>query len=100
MSASQYRGQLDRTRKQRVEAEKKAGDYRTKETQKRTAASSARTAAWKSNSRVVPHRAPCEPGIGFLPVSTLRASSTRGCRCRCCYASVNPRHSVRLLVLP
>jgi len=51
MSASQYRGQLDRKRKQRWEAEKKAGDYRTKETQKRTAAANARTAAQKSSSR-------------------------------------------------
>jgi hypothetical protein len=50
VSASQYRSQLDRKRKQRVEAEKRAGDYRTKETQKRTAASNARAAAGKSKS--------------------------------------------------
>lgn len=31
MSASQYRGQLERKQKQRFEAEKKAGEYRTKE---------------------------------------------------------------------
>ena len=52
MSASQYRSQLERKRKQRVEAEKRAGDYRTKETQKRTAASKARAAAGKSKSSV------------------------------------------------
>jgi hypothetical protein len=50
MSASQYRGQLDRKRKQRIEAEKKAGDYRSKETAKRTAAAKARTAATKATS--------------------------------------------------
>ncbi len=45
MSASQYRGQLDRKRKQRIEAEKKTGDCRSKETARRTAAAKARTAA-------------------------------------------------------
>lgn len=39
MTASQYRGQLERKRKQRVEAEKKAGEYRTKESNKRAEAS-------------------------------------------------------------
>ena len=48
MSASQYRGQLERKRKQRIEAEKRAGEYRSKETAKRTAAAKARTAADKS----------------------------------------------------
>lgn len=48
MSASQYRGQLQRKRKQRIEAETKAGEYRSKETAKRTAAAKARTAADKS----------------------------------------------------
>jgi hypothetical protein len=48
MSASQYRGQLQRKRKQRIEAERKAGEYRSKETVKRTAAAKARTAADKS----------------------------------------------------
>lgn len=45
MSASQYRGQLERKRKQRIEAERKAGQYRSKETAKRTAAAKARRAA-------------------------------------------------------
>ena len=50
MSASQYRGQLERKRKQRVEAEKKAGDYRSKESTKRAEATKARQAAAKSKS--------------------------------------------------
>ena len=50
MSASQYRGQLERKRKQRIEAERKAGEYRSKETGKRTAAAKARMAAGKSTS--------------------------------------------------
>lgn len=50
MSASQYRGQLERKRKQRLEAERKAGEYRSKETGKRTAAAKARTAAAKATS--------------------------------------------------
>ncbi|MCA2224225.1 hypothetical protein LDL49_23645 [Nonomuraea sp. NEAU-L178] len=50
MSASQYRSQLERKRKQRIEAEKKAGEYRSKETGKRTAAAKARTAAAKASS--------------------------------------------------
>ncbi len=50
MSASQYRGQLDRKRKQRIAAEKKAGDCRSKETAKRTAADKARAAADKAKS--------------------------------------------------
>ncbi|MGH3788248.1 MAG: hypothetical protein ACRDRG_17260 [Pseudonocardiaceae bacterium] len=50
MSASQYRGQLDRKRKQRWASEEKAGEYRTRESQKRTAAAKARAAAGKSNS--------------------------------------------------
>ena len=48
MSASQFRSQLDRKRKQRVEAEKKAGAYRTKESQKRAEATKARQAAAKT----------------------------------------------------
>ncbi len=48
MSASQYRGQLDRKRKQRIAAEKKAGDCRS--TEKRTAADKARAAADKAKS--------------------------------------------------
>ena len=44
-----YRGQLDRKRKQRVGAEKKAGEYRIKESNKRTEAAKARAAATKTN---------------------------------------------------
>lgn len=50
MSASQYRGQLDRKRKQRMEAEKKAGEYRNKETVKRSAAAKSRSAAERTTS--------------------------------------------------
>lgn len=50
MSASQYRGQLERKRKQRVDAEKKAGEYRTKESKKRAEAAKARQSATKTNS--------------------------------------------------
>lgn len=50
LSASAYRGQLDRKRSQRVEAEKKAGEYRIKESNKRTDAAKARQAAAKSSS--------------------------------------------------
>lgn len=50
MSASQYRSQLDRRRKQRVNAEKKAGEYRAKESKKRADAAKARQAAVKSKS--------------------------------------------------
>lgn len=50
MSASQYRGQLDRKRKQRMDAEKRAGEYRNKETVKRSAAAKSRSAADKATS--------------------------------------------------
>lgn len=50
MSASQYRSQLERKRSQRVEAEKKAGDYRIKESAKRADAAKARQAAAKATS--------------------------------------------------
>jgi len=50
MSANQYRSQLDRKRKQRAAAEKKVGEYRTKEADKRAAAAKARAAASRSNS--------------------------------------------------
>ena len=50
MSTTMYRGQLDRKRKQRLDAEKKAGTYRTKESQKRTAAATARLAASKTKN--------------------------------------------------
>jgi hypothetical protein len=52
MSASQYRRQLENKRKQRIDAEKKAGEYRTKETAKRTAVAKARTAAGKASSDI------------------------------------------------
>lgn len=50
MSASQYRRQLENKRKQRVEAEKKAGEYRAKESTKRAAAGKAQQAAAKAKS--------------------------------------------------
>lgn len=50
MSASQYRRQLESKRKQRIDAEKKAGKYRTKETDKRTAAAKARVVTGKTMS--------------------------------------------------
>lgn len=50
MSASQYRGQLERKQKQRFEAEKKAGEYRTKESKKRAEAAKARQAAAKTKN--------------------------------------------------
>lgn len=50
MSASQLRAQLDRKRKQRLNATKKAGDYRSKEAAKRTAAAKARAAADKAKN--------------------------------------------------
>lgn len=45
-----YRGQLERKRKQRLEAEKKTGDFRAKESAKRTEASRARQAAARAKS--------------------------------------------------
>src|SRR5919107_3775396 len=56
MSASQFRSQLDRKRRQRVEAEKKAGEYRTKESQKRAEAAKARQAAAKAKSETTAKR--------------------------------------------
>ena len=50
MSASQYRGQLDRKRKQRIDADKKAGEFRSKESSKRADAAKARQAAAKTSS--------------------------------------------------
>ena len=52
MSASQYRSQLERKQKQRVDAEKKAGEYRTKESTKRAEAARARQAAAKAKSEI------------------------------------------------
>lgn len=45
MSVNQYRSELERKRKQRVDAEKKAADYRVKESSKRAQAARARQAA-------------------------------------------------------
>ena len=50
MSAGQYRSQLERKRNQRVDAEKKVGEYRTKESKKRAEAAKAREAATKTKS--------------------------------------------------
>lgn len=50
LSADQYRRQLESKRGQRVEAEKKAGEYRSKESKKRIEAAKARQAAAKSKS--------------------------------------------------
>lgn len=50
MSASQYRGQLDRKRRQLIDANKKAGEYRSKESSKRSDAAKARQAATKTTS--------------------------------------------------
>lgn len=50
MSASQYERQAQGKRKQLVDAEKKAGEYRSKESRKRADAMKARTAAQKTKS--------------------------------------------------
>lgn len=50
MSSSMYRGQLDRKRKQRLDAEKKAGEHRAKESAKRNDAAKARQSATKAKS--------------------------------------------------
>jgi hypothetical protein len=50
VSASQYRSQRERKRKERIDAEKKAGEYRTKESKKRAEAAKARQDAAKSRS--------------------------------------------------
>lgn len=50
MSADQVRRQLEQKRKQRTDAEKKAGEYRIKESNKRADADKARQAATKSKS--------------------------------------------------
>ncbi len=50
MSAQMYRQQLDQKRRQRVEADKKAGDYRSKESAKRADAAKARLAAGRASS--------------------------------------------------
>ena len=50
MSASSYRSQLERKRAQRVDADKKAGEFRSKESKKRAEAGTARAAAEKTRS--------------------------------------------------
>lgn len=50
MSASQYRSQLNRKRSHRVDAEKKAGEQRSKESSKRADAAKARAAAAKAKT--------------------------------------------------
>ena len=51
MNARQYRGQLERKRKQRLDAGKKAGESRTKESNKRADANNARQAAVKKKNQ-------------------------------------------------
>lgn len=50
MSASLYRGQLERKRQQRIDAERKAGECRSKESTKRADAAKARQAAAMASS--------------------------------------------------
>ncbi|KPH21466.1 hypothetical protein AN948_01490 [Rhodococcus sp. ADH] len=50
MGATQTRGQLIRKREQRIEADKKAGEHRSKESAKRSDASKARIAAGKATT--------------------------------------------------
>lgn len=50
MSTSQYRGQLERKRKQRMDADRKAGEFRIKESKKRAEAAKAAEAARKTKS--------------------------------------------------
>lgn len=50
MSADNYRHRLAAKREQKAHAEKKAREYRAKESVKRTAAAKARNAAAKSSS--------------------------------------------------
>jgi hypothetical protein len=50
LSSNQLQNQLDRKRKQRADAEKKAGEFRSKESAKRAAADKARQAATKTTS--------------------------------------------------
>ncbi len=50
MSANQYRGQLERKRKQRLDADKKASEFRAKESKKRADAAKARQAAIKATN--------------------------------------------------
>jgi hypothetical protein len=50
MSSSQYRRDLERTRRQRADSEKRAGELRAKEAEKRSAATRAREAARRTHS--------------------------------------------------
>lgn len=50
MGANLYRGQLDRKRQQRIDADKKAGEFRSKESKKRAEAVKARQTASKTTS--------------------------------------------------
>lgn len=50
MSASQYRSQLERKRQQRVDAERREGDFRAKESKRRAEAAKARLDATKARS--------------------------------------------------
>jgi hypothetical protein len=50
VSASLYRSQLEQKRRQRLDAEKKAGELRSKESKKRAEAATARAAATKTKS--------------------------------------------------
>jgi len=50
VSASLYQSQLDRKRKQRIEAEKKSGDYRSRESSKRAAAAKAMDASRRTKN--------------------------------------------------
>lgn len=52
MSANQYRSELERKRKQRIDAEKKAASYRVKESSKRAQAAQARQSAGRLKSEV------------------------------------------------
>lgn len=52
MNTSQYRGQIEHKRKQRIHAEKQVGEYRSKESRKRAEATKARQAAAKTKSEM------------------------------------------------
>ncbi len=70
ISASQYRGQLERKRKQRVDAENRAAAYRTKESKKRAEAAKARQAAAKTRSEATARTKLREPNRGVKEAET------------------------------
>ena len=70
MGSQQYRGELERKRKQRVDAEKKAGEYRNKESKKRAEAAKARQEAAKTSSATTANEA--EPSQSARQGSCLR----------------------------